>query len=90
MHESIILVLPPPTSIAHNSAIILHVCCAPYDPPRPPLLAYAIHYTILTMEYRVKAKQGTNHPDAPMGALAVDVEARPRKGEGLKVPCAPK
>ena len=55
MHESIILVLPPPTCIAHNSAILLHVYCAIYDLPQPPL-AYAIHHTILAMQYRVKAK----------------------------------
>jgi len=35
MHKSLILVLPFPTGIAHNSAIILHVYCATYDPPRP-------------------------------------------------------
>ena len=36
MHESIILVLPFPIGIAHNSAIVLHVYFATYDPPRPP------------------------------------------------------
>ena len=55
MHESIFLVLPPPTCTAHNSAILLHLYCAIYNPPRPPL-AYPIHHTILAMQYRVKAK----------------------------------
>jgi len=58
MHESIILVLPPLTGIAHNSAILLHVYCVTYDPPDPPRppLAYAIHSTILAMQYLAKAK----------------------------------
>ena len=56
MHESIFLVLPPPTCTAHSSAILLHASCAIYDPPRPPP-AYAIHHTILAMQYRVKAKR---------------------------------
>jgi len=53
MHESIIRVLPSPTCIAHNSAILLHDHCAIYDPPRPPL-AYAIHHTILAMAISCK------------------------------------
>jgi len=36
LHESIILVLPPPTCIAHNSAIRLHVYCTLYDLSRTP------------------------------------------------------
>jgi len=48
MHKSIILVLPSPACIAHNSVLLLHDYCAVYDPPRPPP-AYAIHHTILAM-----------------------------------------
>jgi len=55
MHEPIILVLPCPTCIVHNSAILLHDHCAIYDPPRPPL-AYAIHYTILAMAISCKGQ----------------------------------
>jgi len=55
MHESIILVLPSPTGIAHNSAVILHVYGATYDPPRSPL-AYAMHHTILAMAISCKGE----------------------------------
>jgi len=59
MHELIIPVLPSPTGIAHYSAMLVHVYCATYDPPRP-FLAYAVHYTILAMQYRVKANPRDN------------------------------
>jgi len=52
MHESIIHVVPSPLVLPHNSAILLHDYCAVYDAPR----AYAIHHTILAIQYRVKAK----------------------------------
>jgi len=58
MHdESLILVLPPPTGIAHNSAIQLHVYCATYDPPRPPL-AYAVCHTLYNIGNAISCKKG--------------------------------
>ena len=44
---------PPPACIAHTIAILLHDCCAMYDPP-PTLLLYAIHHTILVMAVSCK------------------------------------
>jgi len=55
MHESIILMLPPPICIAHTFAIRLHDYYALYDPP-PDLLLYAIHHTILVMAISCKGK----------------------------------
>jgi len=44
MHESIILVLPTTTGIAHNSAVLLHVYCATYDPPTtPPCVCHTLY-----------------------------------------------
>ena len=55
--ESIILVLPPPTTCkAYPTALLLHDCCAIYDPPSTPLL-YAIHHTILAMTILCKGQR---------------------------------
>ena len=48
VHESIILLSPPPTCTARTIAILLHVYCAIYDAP-PTTLVYAIHHTILVI-----------------------------------------
>ena len=50
MHESIILVLPCPTYIAHNSAILLHD-----HNDHLSRMPYTIHYW--QWQYRVKTKQ---------------------------------
>ena len=55
VHESIILLLPPPTCIACTIAILLHIYCAIYDAPPTPLL-YAIHYTILATAISCKGQ----------------------------------
>jgi len=55
VHESSILLLPPPTCIARTIAIILHVYCTIFDPLPIPRL-YAIHHTILFMAISCKAK----------------------------------
>jgi len=55
VHESIILVLPPPTCNAHTIAILLHDHCAIKHPyPTRPL--YAIHHTILAMAILCKGQ----------------------------------
>ena len=46
VHESIILLLPPPTCIAHTIAILLHDYCAIYDPPSEPSFICHIPYNI--------------------------------------------
>jgi len=46
VHESIILLSPPPTCTPRTIAILLHVYCAIYD-ARPTPLVYAIQDTIL-------------------------------------------
>jgi len=46
VHESIILLLPPPTCIAHMVARLLQDYCAIFEPP-PTDRYYAIHHTIL-------------------------------------------
>jgi len=48
VHESIILLSPPPTCTDRTIAILLHVYCAIYDAPPTPLV-YAIHHTLLVM-----------------------------------------
>jgi len=53
VHESILLLLAPPTCIARTIAIPLHVNCAIYDTPRTPLL-YAIHHTRLVSSISCK------------------------------------
>jgi len=60
VHESIILLLPPPTCIACTIAILLHVYCAIYDAPPTPLL-YAIHYTILATAISCEGQIGTSN-----------------------------
>jgi len=55
VHESIILVLPPPTCNACTIAVRLHVHCAIYDaPPTPPVCA--IHHTILVTAISCKGQ----------------------------------
>ena len=57
MHESILLLVPPPTCIARTIAIRLHDYCAIYDaPPRPP---FCMPYTIRDwwLQYRLRAKE---------------------------------
>jgi len=57
VHESIILVLSPPTCIAHTIAKLLHDYCAIYDaPPTPFCLLYTIQYW--PWHSRVKVKFG--------------------------------
>jgi len=53
VHESIILLLPPPTCIAHTYAILLHDLCAIYD-PHPTPFVHAIHHTILAVAISCK------------------------------------
>ena len=48
LHQSIVLLLPPPTCIARAIAIRLHIYCAIYEAPPTPLLC-AIHHTIMEM-----------------------------------------
>ena len=40
VHESIILLLPPPTCTARTIAILVHVYFAIYDAPRPPCVCH--------------------------------------------------
>ena len=58
VHESIILVLPPPICISHTIAIPLHGYCAECDTPSDPLL-YSIHHTMLTIAISCKGEHGT-------------------------------
>ena len=46
VHESIVLLLHPPTYIAHAIAILSHDYCAIYALPQTPFV-YAIDHTIL-------------------------------------------
>ena len=55
VHESIILLNPPPICTARTIAMLLHVHCAIYDAP-PTLLVYAIHHTILAMAISCKGQ----------------------------------
>jgi len=55
VHESIILLLPPPTCTARTIAILVHVYCAMYDAPPTPLW-YAINPTILVMTISCKGQ----------------------------------
>ena len=48
VHDSIILLLPPPICIARTIAMLLYIYCAIYDAHPTPLL-YATHHTILVM-----------------------------------------
>jgi len=54
MHGSIIHALPSPTCIAHNSAIILHVYYARYDPPTPPPLC--VCHTLYNIDNAITCK----------------------------------
>jgi len=60
VHESILLLSPPPTCIARTIAILLHVYCAINDAPPIPLL-YAIHHTILALAISCEGQGGTDH-----------------------------
>ena len=55
VHESIDLLLPPPTCIVHTIAIRLHDDCAIYD-PTPTRLLYVMHHTILVMTMSCKGQ----------------------------------
>jgi len=55
VHESVILVLPPPTCNAHTTAVLLQYYCALYDPPPTPL-SYAIHHAILALTISCKGQ----------------------------------
>ena len=60
MHESTILLLPPPTCIDHTTAILLHDYCAMYDSP-PTFLVYTIHHIIfLAMAILCKGQAATD------------------------------
>ena len=54
VHESIIIVLPTPTCIAHTVAILLLYHCAIFEPPPTPHV-YAIHHTILCIAIACKS-----------------------------------
>ena len=54
MHKSIIHALPSPTCIAHNSAMMVHVCCAIHDPPRPP--PPCVYYTLYNIGNAISCK----------------------------------
>jgi len=56
VHESVALLLPPPTCIARSTAILLHMSCAIYDAPPTPRL-YALHNTILVMAISCKGQR---------------------------------
>jgi len=55
MHERIIPFLPLSFCIAHTMAILLHGCCAIYD-PLPTTLLYAIHHTQLVLAISCKGQ----------------------------------
>jgi len=55
VHESVILVSPPPTCNAHTIAVLLHDLCAIYDRPSTPLLN-AIHHSILATAISCKGQ----------------------------------
>jgi len=55
VHESINLLVPHPTCVAHTIALLLHDYCAMYDPPSTPLV-YAIHHTVLAMGISCKVQ----------------------------------
>jgi len=57
VHESIIILLRPPTCIARTIAIPVHIYCAIYEPP-PTSRLYAVHYTILVMATSCKGQLG--------------------------------
>jgi len=52
-HRSLIVLLPPPTCIAHAIAILLHGYCTIYDPPPTPFL-FAVHHTLLLVSISCK------------------------------------
>jgi len=56
VHESIILLLPTPTCVAHTIAMLMHDYCAIYNAPRPPFYVPHTIYNIGNSTYRVKAK----------------------------------
>ena len=71
MHESILLLLPPPACIARTIAVLLHVYCAIYDPPSTSLW-YAIHHTKLVItisQYRVKPNHRASRRSSSQGLL---------------------
>ena len=55
VHESIILLSPPPACMAHTVAVVLHVYCAIYGAPPIPLV-YAIHHAISAMAISSKGR----------------------------------
>jgi len=66
MHESIILLVPAPTRIAHTIPLLLHDDCAIYDPPPTPLV-YAKRHTILVMAISCKGQTEEGLAELNMG-----------------------
>ena len=56
MHESITIIFPPPTCIAHTIAILLHDLRNIRPPTRPDPLLYATHHTILVIAISCKGE----------------------------------
>jgi len=90
VHESMIIILPSPTCIARNIAILLYVYCALYDAPTTPLL-YAIHHTILVMAISCKRPSprfGGEHKPFEWGWRTVRLCSPCLWGWGAAVPAA--
>jgi len=84
VHESIILLLPPPTRVAHTLAILLQYYCAIFDLLPTPRF-HAKHHAIVCIAISSEAKP---HPTSPFsfagGGGQRPLSGSPR-GFGLRV-----
>jgi len=78
VHESILLVSPPPTCTAHTITILLHGYCAKYDAPPDPRFIQALHHTILAIAISCKGQLRTQAEHTTDGCLCPQASRRMR------------